>query len=209
MTIGQVCADLIRHPLRHVVYRWHWKSAFCSASVRGTLFFVTNVSGGHVAAVRAMLIESAVRVLVVGMLAAVTQAFRYADPPWVASCFATAALPILALAADFLVHRVLATPELAASMRASIGLSALSTLFSLFVMRQGVMVVDDSRRPFREDLRQLPRLIVEFVWVLPRTIARHRGQLPLKHRSASRAACRRGEMLRTRAHLLQSLRDAR
>jgi hypothetical protein len=47
----------------------------------------------------------------------------------------------------------------------------------LFVMRRGVMVVDDLRRPLDHDLKQLPRLAVEFALVLPRRLASLTGSL--------------------------------
>ena len=170
ITIADVCSDVVRHPLRCVLYRWHWKSAALSACLRGTLFFVTNLTDGREAAIRAMLIECAVRVPLVGMLAAVTQSFSGADPPWAAMFVAMAVLPALALGTEFVVHWAFSTPELAISMGASIALSGLATMFTLFAMRRDVMIVDAQRRPFLRDLKQLPWLVVEFVLVLPRAV---------------------------------------
>jgi hypothetical protein len=171
VTIGQVCSALIRHPLRSVVYRWHWKNAIASALLRSTLFFLTNLAAGHDAAIRATLVEFALRIPLVGVLAAVTQSFSYVYPVWAATFFAVAGLPTLALVTECVVHWLVRTPELATSMQASIALSAFSTMFGLFVMRRGVMIVDDVHRPFGDDLKQLPRLVVEFALALPRRLA--------------------------------------
>jgi hypothetical protein len=170
ITITEVCSDLVRHPLCCVLYRWHWKNAALSACLRGTLFFVTNLTGGYEAAIRAMLIECAVRIPLVGMLAAVTQSFSGADPAWAATFVAMAVLPALALGTEFVVHWTFSTPELGISMEASIALSGLATVFTLFAMRRGVMIVDAQRRPLLHDLKQLPWLVVEFVLVLPRAV---------------------------------------
>jgi hypothetical protein len=172
-TIGHVCSDLIRHPLRSLIYRWHWKNAIASALLRSSLFFLTNLAAGHNAAIRATLVEFALRIPLVGMLAAVTQSLSRADPVSAATFFAIGVLPTLALATEFGVHWMVHTPELATSMTASLALSVFSTIFGLFVMRRGVMVVDEVRRPFGDDLKQLPRLVVEFVLLLPRTIIRY------------------------------------
>src|SRR6267378_2941423 len=141
MTVSDVCVDLIRHPIRRVIHRWHWKSATLSAIIRGGLFFATNFADGPRLATRATLVEFAVRVPLVGMLAAVTQAFGGAEPPWAAAIVATALLPGLAHLTEFAAHWMARTPELGTSMQASVALSVLSTVFSLFAMRRGVMIV--------------------------------------------------------------------
>jgi hypothetical protein len=63
------------------------------------------------------------------------------------------------------------TPELGASMQASVALSVLSTVFSLFAMRRGVMIVGDGSLSFGDDLKRLPRLVLDFILVPPRAVA--------------------------------------
>jgi len=172
MTVCNVCADLVRHPVRGLIYRWHWKSAMLSTVVRGALFFVTNVSDGPRLATRAMLVESLLRVPLVGVVAAVAQAFASAEPRWAAAVVAMALLPGLAHVAEFIVHRAAGTPELGASIVASVAMSALSTVFSLFAMRRGVMVVGNDSQSFRNDLEQLPQLLVDFISVASRALGR-------------------------------------
>jgi hypothetical protein len=170
MTVWEVSVDLIRHP--RVVDRWHWKSAALSAIVRGSLFFATNIADGPRPAARATLVEFALRVPLVGILAAVTQAFGKAEPPWAAAIVATALLPGLAHLAELAAHWMARTPELGASMQASVALSVLSTVFSLFAIRRGVMIVGDGSLSFGDDLKRLPRLVLEFILVPPRALAR-------------------------------------
>ena len=177
MTVCAVCADLMRHPVRGLIHRWHWKSAMLSAILRGALFFATNLPDGAGVATRTMLVEGALRVPFVGVLAAVTQAFSRAEPPWAAAVVAMALLPGLAHVAELVVHWAAGTPELAASIAASVAMSALSTIFSLFAVRRGVMVVGDAAQSFRDDLKQLPHLIVDFVSTPRHALGRMLGRL--------------------------------
>jgi hypothetical protein len=178
MTVCDVCADLMRHPIRGLIHRWHWKSATLSAIVRGALFFATNLTDGPGMATRAMLVECGLRVPLVGVLAAVTQAFGRAEPPWAAAVVAMALLPGLAHVTEFVVHWAAGTPELRASIVASIAMSALSTVFTLFAVRRGVMVVGHDSQSFRDDLKRLPRMIVEFVLAPARALGRALGRAP-------------------------------
>jgi hypothetical protein len=173
MTVWEVAVDLVRHP--RVIDRWHWKSAMLSAVIRGSLFFATNLADGSRLAARATLVEFALRVPLVGILAAVTQSFGGAEPPWAAAIVATALLPGLAHLAELAAHWMARTPELGASMQASVALSVLSTAFSLFVMRRGVMIVGDGSLSFGDDLKRLPGLVLAFVLVPPRALVRALG----------------------------------
>jgi hypothetical protein len=172
VTVGEVCADLFRHPIRGVIHRWHWKSAILSAVLRGGLFFATNFTDGPGVALRVTLVECVLRVPLVGMLAAVAQALGGSEPPWAAAIVAMSVLPGLAHVAELAVHWAARTPELGASMGASVALSALSTLFNLFATRRGVMIVGRGALPFGADMQQLPRLLVDFVLVPSRAFGR-------------------------------------
>jgi hypothetical protein len=168
-TVAQVCAELVRHPVRSLIYRWHWKNAIASAVFRSVVFFVPNLASGHHAAWRAAGIEFVLRIPLVGVLAAAAQSFRAVKPAWVATCFAAIVLPAVAIGVEFVVHWVLRTPELAAGIGTSIVWSMVSTTLTLFLTRRGVMVVAvDDQSPLADDLKRLPRLLVEFALVLPR-----------------------------------------
>jgi len=172
-TVAQVCGELVRHPVRSLIYRWHWKNAIASAAFRSVVFFVGNLAGGHQAAWRAGGIEFVLRIPLVGMLAAAAQSFRTVEPAWAATCVAAVTLPAIAIGVEFVVHSALSTPELLTSVGASIACSVLSTTLTLFLTRRGVMVVDGgSQAPLANDLRRLPRLLVEYALALPRAVAR-------------------------------------
>jgi len=51
-------------------------------------------------------------------------------------------------------------------------LTVVSTGFNLFAMRRGTLIVGAAGRTMLDDLKALPRLIVQFVAMLARTCAR-------------------------------------
>jgi hypothetical protein len=170
VTVGGVSADLLRHPVRSLICRWHWKGAALSAVVRGSLFFATNLTDGLAAGARATVVECLFGVPFVGVFAAAIQAFSGAEPPWAATLVIALLFPVLAQAAEFAVHWAACTPRLGISMLASIALSVLSTAFNLYVMRRGVLIVGGGARRFSDDVKELPRLVVTFVLALPRAL---------------------------------------
>ena len=85
MTVRDVVGELVHHPFRSVVLRWHWKSATLSVMVRGGLFFATNIASGIHAATQAAVVETVIAAPMVGVFAAGVQAFRFAEPAWAAT----------------------------------------------------------------------------------------------------------------------------
>jgi hypothetical protein len=167
MTVFDVLRTLARDPVGHVLARWNWKAAVLSGAIRGTIFFTTNLTVSSRAAIDALLVDLAFRLPLAGLYAAVTQAFRSAEPAWAASLAAMVLVPLAAHTIEFTVHWMAGTPALAFSVTVSVAFSALSTLFNLFAMRRGVLVVGDRSRSLNQDLRQLPAICLEFVLALP------------------------------------------
>jgi hypothetical protein len=167
-TVGAVFASLMRHPWRHLVRRWNWKSGVTSALIRGTIFFTANLSAGLGAATGAMLTEFAYRTFLSGAYGSVTQALRRAHPPWAAAVSAAVVLPVCSHSVEFTVHYLRGTPKLAVSIISSVSFSVLSTLFNSYVMRRGVLVVgDEEGKTLLGDLASMPRMIGGFVSVVP------------------------------------------
>jgi len=161
--VGTVLASFVRHPVTSLVQPWNWKSAILSSAVRGLLFFVTNVQAGYGAAWRALATELAYRGVSAGFLGAMTQSFRSASPRWLASCVAMVVLPAAGHTLEWLAHRAGGTPNLRTSMAASVGFTALSTLFHLHAMRRGALIVGEGRAPLFADLQRIPSLLCDFV----------------------------------------------
>jgi hypothetical protein len=77
-------------------------------------------------------------------------------------------LPFANHALEFVVHWMLGTQNLVPSIAASVVFTALSTLFNLFAMRRGALIVGAGHGSLLEDLRRMPGLLMDFVMLLPR-----------------------------------------
>lgn len=146
-----------------VFRRWNWKASLLSSLMRAALFFFTNLSAGWRAATGAMLIQFVFRAVVSGYYAALTQAFRKAEPAWAAALVATFALPALAHLAEGVLHWVVGTPQLQRSIIASVIFTMVSSLFNWYAMRQGALVVGDGGDSLAKDFRRMPRIVAGFV----------------------------------------------
>jgi hypothetical protein len=153
----------VRHPVKALVRRWNYKAAVTSAGVRSALFLVTNLTAGPAAATTAAVTEFCYRLATAGFYGALTQHFGQVTPHRVGWLAAVICLPLLGHGGELLVHWWRGTPNLGASLIASVGLTVLSTSFNLFAMRRGVLVVGVPGRPgLLADLRVLPGLGLEF-----------------------------------------------
>ena len=166
---------LLRHPGEYLVRRWNWKSALTSALIRATIFFSVNIRSGWRAGLSAMLTELVFRGLTSGFYGSLTQAFRRAEPAWAAAVTAMILLPIFSHMLEFLVHWLRGTTNLKTSIVASVAFTVISTLFNLFAMRRGVLVVGEPTEAGKppslgQDFSRMPRVILDFLLVLPRTL---------------------------------------
>ncbi len=172
-TVAAVLRDLGRRPRHFLIARWNWKSALMSAVIRGVLFFAATLRSGFDAATAAFAIEFAFRAVTSGFFSSVTQAFRRATPDWAATLVVVAGLPLVAHVLEYLVHWLGGTERLGRAMVASVAFTVVSAAFTLYVMRRGALIVgDDDRRPFRQDLAAMPRLIAAFTGALARGLWR-------------------------------------
>lgn len=162
-TVAEVLIGLARHPMERIARRWNWKSALLSSASRASLFFSANLSAGLDAALAAMLTELVFRGLTAGFYGGLTQSFRHATPHWLASVTVMVLLPVCTHTTELLVHWLRGTEKLAASLTVSVIFTVVSTLFNLFAMRRGVLIVGEGRGSLLADLRQIPRLVVLFV----------------------------------------------
>ncbi len=170
VTVWEVVAGLARHPGENLLRRWNWKSAVLSAFIRGMLFFITNISAGIGAAVSAMSIESAFYITTAGFYGAITQAFRKAHPAWTATLTLVVLMPTINHTLEWTLHWIGGTERLARSITASVCLSIISAVFNLFAMRRGVLIVGAGRQSLFADLRQMPRIVFDFLTAIPRAL---------------------------------------
>jgi hypothetical protein len=155
-TIPDVFAELRRAPGELLVRRWNWKSAFCSSLARSSLFFSVNLGAGLGPAAGAMGAELLYRAATAGFFGALTQAFRRVEPRWQGALAATATIIVVSHSLELAIHWLRGTPNLRASLAASVALTAVSTLFNLHSMRLGVLVTGQEGYSLLEDLRRMP-----------------------------------------------------
>lgn len=143
--------------------RWNWKSALSSSLLRGMIFFFTNLTAGLHAATSALLTELIYRAIASGFYGAITQSLSEVEPAWAATLTAVILLPLGSHALELTVHLLRHTPKLAMSFITSVCFTVLSTLFQLYAMRRGVLLVHAGASAFSEDMSRMPRLVVSFI----------------------------------------------
>jgi hypothetical protein len=174
-TVGAVLQGFLRHPAQHFIHRWNWKSAVLSSGFRAAIFFCTNLAAGWHAAVGALLAELVLRGITSGFYGAITESFSEVRPVWAGTAAAMVFLPLVGHSLEFLVHWLRGTPKLELSITASVIFTALSTSFSVYAMRHGVLTVGVRSRSLREDLRLVLPLVRQFLLAAPRAIVRRLG----------------------------------
>ena len=162
-TVPAVFRALATDPWSMLGRRWNYKSAVLSSLTRATVFFSVNLSSGLDGAQSAAATEFVFRLVTSGFYGALTQSFRRVEPRWQGQLAAMLVLPAVGHSLELLVHWLRGTPELAASIGASVMFTTLSTAFHLFAMQRGVLIVGDGQRSLREDLVSLPRIMAAFV----------------------------------------------
>jgi hypothetical protein len=162
-SVLQVLRTLVLHPVETIGRRWNWKAAVLSSSVRGLIFFAANLPAGPHAALAALLTELTFRGVASGFYGALTEAFRFAEPDWAASLAAMILLPLTGHSLELAVHLLRGTVKLRTSIIASVCFTAVSTLFNLYAMRRGALVMGDGKQALSSDMKRMPRLIAGFL----------------------------------------------
>lgn len=155
-----------------VVRGWNWKTGLLSAIYRALIFFGFTIRHGWEAASMAFFLETAFRVVTSGVYGAVLQRLSGAQPGWSSALVCMVLLPALIQTAEFLLHWIAGTPNLKAASIVSTVMAAVSALFNWYVMRRGVLVSGKGARSLGDDMKQMPRLVFDFVMAAPRAIAR-------------------------------------
>lgn len=171
-SLGEALGDILRHPYATLIAAWNWKAAAVSVLLRAGVFFATNLRSGQHSAVRAMLVEAAFATAAAGLMGAATQRLRAARPVWATAFIVWLGLPALMLVAQFIWHRALGTPHLRTGLIASFCFASLASGFNLFAMRRGAMLAGTGAASLTSDARALPRIVLDFVLAVPRTLLR-------------------------------------
>jgi hypothetical protein len=168
--VGDVLLGFLTRPGDMLWRRWNWKSAVFSSASRSALFFAANLSAGHHAAIQAFLTELVYRGTTAGFYGAMTEAFRHASPPRRASIAAMLVVPAVAHSLEAIVHWLRGTPHLATSLVASSIFTIITTMFNLFAMRRGALIVGDGRASLAADVRRMPALVAAFLLTVAREV---------------------------------------
>ncbi len=167
MRLRTALSDLVSRPVDLMVHRWNWKAALTSSVVRGIIFFFANLGSGWHAALGAMGAEYLYRAITSGFYGAITQHLGEVEPEWEGALCAMVVLPLASHSLEFVVHWLRGTPHLKASIIASLCFTAVSTLFNIYAMRRGAMVVGQHSKSLAHDMRAMPRMIAGFVASMP------------------------------------------
>ncbi|HME12802.1 MAG TPA: hypothetical protein VKF79_08080 [Candidatus Acidoferrum sp.] len=170
VSVWEVLRRFLREPQKYLLARWNWKSAVLSSLFRAVIFFFANLTAGLPAAMAAMSTELIFRGITSGFYGALTEGFREAEPPWAAAVGVLIVLPFANHAMEFVVHWLRGTRNLVPSITASLIFTALSTLFNLYAMRHGALIVGSGRGSLLEDLRRMPGLVLDFILLIPRRL---------------------------------------
>ena len=170
VSVGEVLLQFVREPGKYLIARWNWKSAVMSSLFRALIFFVVNLTAGWRAAVAAMSTELVYRGITSGFYGALTEGFSDAEPVWAAALAAMVVLPLTGHSLELLVHWLRGTQKLVPSITASVIFTAFSTLFNVYAMRRGALIVGKGRGSLVDDLKRMPRLVLDFILVIPRWV---------------------------------------
>jgi len=171
-TVAEALLRVARDPVGQLLRKWNWKSALTSSLFRAPIFFFANLSAGPKAAVGAFLAELVLRSATSGFYGSLTESIREAEPAWLAGLTAALFMPLANHSLELLVHWLRGTPKLLHSIVASVCFTAFSTLFNLYVMRHGALIVGENRQSFAQDMRRMPRLVIGFLAAGPLAIVR-------------------------------------
>jgi hypothetical protein len=162
-TVGKALLQVLSKPFYYFIQHWNWKSALFGAINRGTIFFIATMKRGHVEMSIAVLVEIAFTCATAGIYAAFTQAMRFAEPEWLAAGVVALVIPGALYGVDYFAHVWTGMHNVRPAVGFATGLSVVSTLFNLFIMRRGALVVGEGSQPLWRDLIRIPGLIVQFL----------------------------------------------
>ena len=162
-TVAGVLRSIVFEPRRMLLEKWNWKSALFSSAIRALIFLFSNLAAGWRAASGAMLAEFIYRAVTAGFYGALTQAFRECEPPWAANLAVMLLLPLASHSIELMVHLARGTPRIITSISVSVIFTAISTLFNLYAMRRGALVVGEGCGSVASDLARMPELIGGFL----------------------------------------------
>lgn len=156
---------LVRHPVEMLIWRWNWKAAMMSGVMRSMIYLFTHLKEGWRAALGAMSVEFAFRVIVSGASGSLVQAFHNAAPVWLATLCVMIMLPAFSHMIEFTLHTLNGDVNKGKAIMISITFSIVSAIFNLFAMRRDALLVKDARaQSLFRDFAKMPAIVGEFIF---------------------------------------------
>jgi hypothetical protein len=155
-SVASVARYVFTHPWEVFIERWNWKAALLSALFRGVAFALpmTRLAGAD--AMRSLCIELGFRIVIGGFWGSLLQAFRGAQPAWLAGLSVAVALPAAAHVLEFAALRAGHVGHIKTGMVVSVIISIGSLVINLGLMRKGLLVTGDDAESLRSDFRRIP-----------------------------------------------------
>lgn len=173
-TISEALLGVWRDPAQ-LVRHWNYKGAIMSGALRAPIFLITYLVARESIklALGAALAQFIFRFIFAGVGGALIQAFRRVEPAWKALLTILLIVPVISHLLEFLVQTGFTYftetgDHTDVAIVRSICISVLSALFSLFIMRRGVMIVgEEESKSIWSDLARFPVLIFDFMMFVP------------------------------------------
>jgi hypothetical protein len=169
--LRQVLRNIVREPVKTLVPPWSWKAAAFAAAVRGAAFFLTNLQAGRGEATKALVVEAVFAFVTGGLIGAISQQLRNAEPLWATAAVVWVGLPGVMLLTQSGVHRLAHTPHLSGGLVLSFFVSAISAAFSWYAMRHGAMLGGSEETTILHDIEVLPKILLDFLFAGPNLVA--------------------------------------
>ena len=173
ISVLDVLRKVRTNPGEVLIRQWNWKSAVFSSILRALIFLIANLTAGWRSAAGAMAAEFLFRAVISGFYGSLIQAFRNAEPAWIATLTMLILLPFISHSLELAMHLARGTPKLLSSVIASVAFTEIASLFNLYAMRRGALVVGAEAPSIGADLRRVPRLIAGFIAAGPLFIFRY------------------------------------
>jgi hypothetical protein len=161
--VTSVALYVLTNPWRVFVERWNWKAALLSALYRGGAFAIMLLRLSGADSLRGIYIEIAFRIAVGGCWGALLQAFRAAQPRWLATFSVTVALPLATHCLEFAVLRLGNASHIKTSMAVSVLLTIGSLCVNLALMRRGILLTGGEGGPLLSDFRRIPGALADML----------------------------------------------
>jgi hypothetical protein len=147
---------VVTHPWQTFIERWNWKAALLSALFRGAAFALPMARMAGSEALPGIVIEIGFRVAIGGFWGALLQAFRRAQPAWLASLSIAVILPAAAQVLEYVALQAGRASHLNTAMAISVIISVGSLLMNMGLMRQELLVTEAGSDSLLSDLRRIP-----------------------------------------------------